>query len=295
MTQSDSDFLGLTQGDEPGHFQFKVENHLARLDYKLYGGTAIAASIAASEELTDRPALWMTTQYVATAPADAKVMLHAEVLAPGKRTNQVRVTGTDEDGAVMFASLGATGIAHPDGLTGQFDHMPFVVPLGEAEPWDSLFTGLKKFAAPNLVLPPFPEDVGFNTVMDIRHAAMLDQRKTTPGRVCLWMRRKDGVPITAAVAAFMADMVPLGIAHALELIAAGTSLDNSIRIGAFEPTEWILIDLRPHLTVGGYAYGMAHIWNPEGKLLATASQTASMIQFDFVTENDHERVVRGFR
>lgn len=295
MTQSDTDFLGLVQGADPGHFSFKVEKHLARLDYKLYGGTAIAASIAASEILTDRQALWMTTQYVATAPADTEISLHAEVLAPGKRTNQVRVTGTDGDGAVMFASLGATGIPHTEGLTGQFDHFPFVVPIAEAEPWTSLFTGLKKFAPPELTLPPFPEDVGFNTVMDIRHAALLDQRRSTPGRICLWVRRKDREPITAAIAAFMADMVPLGIAHALELIAAGTSLDNTIRIGHFEPTEWILIDLRPHLSAGGYAYGMAHIWNQVGELLATASQTASMIQFDFVSDDDRERAMRGFR
>lgn len=295
MAQSDSEFLGLTQGDDPGDFSFKVEKHLARLDYKLYGGTAIAASIAASERLTGRQALWMTTQYVATAPAETTISLQAEVLAPGKRTNQVRVTGSDEDGQVMFASLGATGIPHPDGLTGQFEHMPFVVPVGEAEPWTSLFTGLKKFAGPDMTLPPFPEDVGFNTVMDIRHASLLDQRKPTPGRICLWMRRKDSEPITAAVAAFMADVVPLGIAHAMELIAAGTSLDNTIRIGHFEPTEWILIDLRPHLTAGGYAYGMAHIWNQDSQLVATASQTASMIRFDFVGDDDHQRIVRGFR
>lgn len=295
MTQADTEFLGLVTGDEPGHYSFTVEKHLARLDYKLYGGTAIAASIAASEALTDRQALWMTTQYVATAPADAKISVLAEVLADGRRTNQVRVTGTDESGEVMFASLGATGRPHPDGLTGQFVRRPMVVPVGEAEPWTSLFTGLKQFADPGFELPPFPEDVGFNTVMELRHAAILDKRDPGPGRICLWVRRTDRQPITATVAAFMADMVPLAVAHALELIAAGTSLDNTIRFGSFEESEWILIDLVPHLAAGGYAYGMAHIWNEEGRLMATASQTASMIRFEFVTPEDQERAAQGFR
>jgi acyl-CoA thioesterase II len=80
--------------------------------------------------------------------------------------------------------------------------------------------------------------------------------------------------------AFMADMVPLSVAHACGVMAGGISLDNTIRIGAFEPTEWVLVDLRPHLAVGDYGHGAAHIWSEQGNLLATASQSASMIHFD---------------
>ena len=101
---SDADFLGLTPLDEAGRFHFRVVNHLSRLDGHLYGGTAIAVSIAAAEIVSERPAVWMTTQFVATAPPGAEVHVHAEVLAPGRRTNQVRVTGTSTDGDVMFAS-----------------------------------------------------------------------------------------------------------------------------------------------------------------------------------------------
>ena len=63
-------------------------------------------------------------------------------------------------------------------------------------------------------------------------------------------------------------------------LGGGTSLDNSIRIGTFVETEWILLDLRPHLAVGDYGHGSAHIWSEDGHLMATASQTASMIRFD---------------
>ncbi|MDZ7733195.1 MAG: thioesterase family protein [Acidimicrobiia bacterium] len=75
-------------------------------------------------------------------------------------------------------------------------------------------------------------------------------------------------------------MVPLSVAHALSVIAGGISLDNTIRIGPFVETEWILLDLRPHLAVGGYGHGVAHVWSVDGHLLATASQTASMLVFD---------------
>ncbi len=106
---SDVDFFGLIEGGEPGRYRFTVADHLTRLDGRLYGGTAIGVSVAVSELVSDRSALWMTTQFVSTVEEGAEVHVLAEVLAAGKRTNQVRVTATAADGAVIFASLGATG------------------------------------------------------------------------------------------------------------------------------------------------------------------------------------------
>ena len=60
----------------------------------------------------------------------------------------------------------------------------------------------------------------------------------------------------------------------------GTSLDNSIRVGEFVDTEWVLLDLRPHLAAGDYGHGTVHVWSEDRRLLATASQTASMMRFD---------------
>lgn len=277
---NDTDFLGLVADDDPGRYHFTVEKHLARLDGKLYGGTALAASIAAAEALSLREALWMTTQFVATAPGGAEVSVLAEVLAPGRRTSQVRVTGADSEGQVMFASLGATGIHRPDGLNGVFENSPIVTPPEDCETWTNPFAGLARFAAPGLTFPKFPDDAGFNSVLELRHPEILDHPDPGPGRICLWMRRKDGQAISPAVAAFMADMVPLSVAHGCQVMAGGTSLDNTIRIGAFVESEWILLDLRASLVAGNYGHGAAHIWSSDGHLMATASQTASMIRFD---------------
>ena len=51
---TDEDFLGLLPGTGDGRFHFTVQNHLARLDGRLYGGTAIAVSIATAEATVER-------------------------------------------------------------------------------------------------------------------------------------------------------------------------------------------------------------------------------------------------
>ncbi len=277
---SDADFLGLEPAGAPGRFRFRVQNHLARLDGRLYGGTAIAVSIAVAEAVSNRPAVWMTTQFVATAPGDALISVHAEVLAPGRRTHQVRVTGTDESGAVMFASLGATGRLDAGGLSGSFEHPPAVTSPSRSEPMVGPFGLLLRNVGVDLDPPPLPSGVGFGTVVEFREPEVTDHPDPGPGRLCLWARRRDRQPLTPATIAFIADMVPLSVAHGCGALAGGLSLDNTIRLGAFEPTEWVLVDLRAHLAAGGYGHGAAHIWSEQGRLLATAGQSASMFRFD---------------
>jgi acyl-CoA thioesterase II len=276
---SDAEFLGLEPAGDDGRYRFTVSNHLSRLDGRLYGGTAIAVSIATAEQVTERPALWMTTQFVSTAPSEAVIDVHTEVLAPGKRTNQVRVTGT-ADGEVMFASLGATGHHRDGGLTGEFENAPKVTGPEDAGAWATPFTGMLRNAGVDIEMPPMPANKAFSSVIEFREPTILEHPDPAPGRVCLWVRRRDRQPVTPAMVAFMADMVPLSVAHACGVVAGGISLDNSIRIGSFEETEWVLVDLRPHLAVGDYGHGAAHIWSESGHLLATASQTASMMRFD---------------
>ncbi|MCX7619300.1 MAG: thioesterase family protein [Acidimicrobiales bacterium] len=277
--QSDAEFLGLRPGDEPGHYHFRVENHLARLDGHLYGGTAIAASITAAELLSERPALWMTTQFVSTAPPGADIKVTAEVLAPGRRTNQVRVTGTDAAGDVMFASLGATGHHRAEGLKGVFENAPTVDPPDASEPSNPFAVLTRRLGIDN----PFPlpsGGSGFAAVIEFREPEIRQHPDPGPGRLCLWVRRCDRAPLTPAIIAYIADLVPLSIAAACGVMAFGISLDNSIRIGAFDETEWVLVDLRPHLAVGDYGHGAAHLWSQNGRLLATASQSASMRTVD---------------
>ncbi len=278
--QSDADFLDLVPGDEPGRFHFTVEDHLARIDGKLYGGTAIAASITASEMCTERSVLWTTTQFVSTAPSGAEITVATEVLAEGRRTSQVRVTGTDADGRVMFASLGAMGRLGGDLPSAGFERRPDVAGPDDSEQWSGPFASFRDRLPAGVDLPTLPSDVGFHRALDFRAPEVRSHPDPGPGRMCLWVRRRDGGPATPAIIAYMADMVPLSVSSALGVLAIGMSLDNTIRVGDPVETDWVLLDLRPHLAHGGFGHGVVHVWTPDGHLLATASQTAAMRVID---------------
>ena len=273
---NDAEFLGLTR-IEPNRFRFGVVNHLARLDGHLYGGTAIAVSMAAAEAVTERPSVWMTTQFVATAPPAAVVTVTVEVLAPGRRTNQVSVKGTDASGDVMFASLGATGF-HREGLEGVYENRPTVAVPEDSPEWGGPLASRAELAG--VEARPLPPELGFMSSVEFREPPVPAHPDPGPGRLCLWVRRRDHSDFTPALAGFVADMIPLSLSHAAGLVAGGTSLDNTIRLGSFEPTEWVLLDLRPHLAAGDYGHGTAQLWSESGHLLATASQSSSMFRFD---------------
>ena len=249
-------------------------------------------SIAAAETVSERSALWMTTQFVATAPPGERIGVRAEVLAPGRRTNQVRVTGTDEGGDVMFASLGATGHHRDGGMNGVFEHAPKVADPDAAEAWDNPFSAMARHLGIDVDVPwTPPAGLGFTEVVEFREPEVYEHPDPGPGRICFWARRRDRVALTPALVAYVADMVPMSIAAACRVVAFGISLDNSIRIGSFEETEWVLVDLRPHLAVGDYGHGVAHIWSENGHLLATASQSASLraVDLDAVREEIRRR------
>lgn len=261
----DQEFLGLEDAGGPGRTSFVVAPALSRFDRRLYGGTAIAVSLAAIERVAGRDALWATTQFVSTAPTGARLECHAEVLAAGRRTTQVRVACT-VDGDIVFVALGAAGDAKPGGLTGTQELRPTVVPPGEAPP---AFTGFRE-----------DPDVGWHLAAEIRFARIEQHPAPGPGRMCLWVRFRDRRPVTAARLGFIADMVPVSIARGCGVNGAGVSLDNTLRIGPLVDTEWVLVDLRPHLANGGYGHGTVHLWADDGTLLATGSQSATMLVFE---------------
>ena len=284
MNHPDAQFFGLStvhldQADRAGRFTFEVTSPLSRLDGQLYGGTAIGVSIVGAESVTGLQSLWMTTQFVATAPGGSTIDMLVEVLAGGRRTAQVRVTGSDANGAVMFASLGAAGRPSAEAIDGRFESAPVVSDPADSEVISSPFEALAAAKGVDLAAFGLPRHSGFITTVDYRFPEVLSHPDPGPGRICVWVRRKDRAPVTPAIAAFIADMVPMSVANAGGMLGGGISLDNTIRLGSFPPTEWVLVDLRPHLAVGGYGHGAAHVWSEDRQLLATASQSATMLAF----------------
>jgi acyl-CoA thioesterase len=78
---------------------------------------------------------------------------------------------------------------------------------------------------------------------------------------------------------YLADYVPLAVMLALGVPGAGTSLDNTLRLGAEVDGDWVLIDGRGDLAARGYGHGSILLWSESGALLAVATQTAMLRRF----------------
>jgi acyl-CoA thioesterase len=258
---SDLALLRLTFESDPGQGHFELVPALARLDGALYGGTAIAVSIVAMEAVTGRGALWITTQYVATATLGDVISLTTDVLARGRNVTQVQVTGRLGD-RVLFVSLGSTATPRAGGLDGQYQRMPDVTPPGDGGP---VVIGLRQ-----------PDHfAGFTQQVEYRQARPLED-VGSPAPFMLWARLIDH-PLTPAGIAFLADMVPPAIAYAAGKVGGGASLDNNLRFGPFPADpEWVLLEVRGEMAVGGHGHGSAEIWAPDGTLLAVGGQSTNM-------------------
>jgi acyl-CoA thioesterase len=233
---------------------------VARHDGTLYGGTAIAVSVAAMEAASGRPALWVTTQYVATAQQGDRVECTTELLANGRNISQVQVTGR-LGSQVLFVSLGSTAIPRQGGIEGQWQ-LPPAMSLPE-ESQKMLLGAPGGFR-------------GFLSQVEYREARPLGSEREAPP-LAMWARLKSGVPFTPAGVAFVADMVPGAIARSVGMVGGGTSLDNSLRFGAIGgDDEWVLLDLRAHMAAGAHAHGSVFVWSRHGQLLAVGGQSANM-------------------
>jgi len=254
--------------------QFTLTPDLARHDGVLYGGTGEAASVMLMESATQRDAIWVATQFVAQPRLGERVVMEADTLASGKRIAQMQVIARVDD-RIVFTALGATALPRPNGLAGQYDHMPRVSSSDDSAP---LHAG-----------PPMSEfrERGFGRNLEFREARREGDAGNT---MALWARlRPPGRGMTPAGVAYIADMVPGAIARAAGKLGGGFSLDNALRFGAVTPTEWVLLHLRGDLAAHGYGHGSFTAWSSDGALLATGSQTASMTHvFDPGDEADIE-------
>ncbi len=266
--RADLDLIDIAFDESRARGSFLLQPPLLRHDGTLYGGTAIAASIMAMEAATQNPVLWNTTQFVAPAPNGSTIELRTEKLAAGKRISQVRVTATVE-GSVVFTSLGSTGAPREGGLVGQYEMMPDVNDPDVAQGTE--------YPRPEFPFDHPDGDVTFRRMAEYRQATINATDRAGSEPMMLWSRFNQRREMTPAAIAFLADMVPVAVARAAGKLGAGTSLDNSLRFAEVPDVEWILLEMQGNFADGGYGHGMIRVWSQDGKLLATGSQTASMI------------------
>jgi acyl-CoA thioesterase-2 len=258
--RNDLEMLGIAMVENPLSCRFTLVPGVARHDGGLYGGTAIAASVVAMEAATQRPALWVTTQYISTARLGDLIECSTEIRANGRNITQVQVTGRTGD-RILFVTVGATATPREDGLEGQYQAMPDVLPPESCEEMD--------FGNRDADFRGFIEQVEYRLVPS-------DGRQDAP--LMMWSRLRNGQPATNAAIAFMADMVPAGIARSARKLGGGTSLDNSLRFGRnLAQHEWVLLELCGLMAVGAHAHGIVNVWSRESEFLAAGSQSANMV------------------
>ena len=255
---TDQEFLGMVV-DGSTDASVEVTYRLMSPRGAFYGGAGVALACAMMEQTTGRDAVWTTVQFVSGAAHTDRIDLHADVVATGHRTSQVRVRA-HTGGREVFTAVGATA-AENDKVSRNFASMPSVSAPEECTraEW------------------PSAADPGRDALRDHRGAGSSGARRRRRWRSAehgpVGARR--GPPgVDAGDARVRRRRRPDGVPpRAGQHQPGGKSLDNSLRVGQRVDTDWVLLALHPEVANHGYAHGTVHLWAPDGTLMGTASQT----------------------
>jgi acyl-CoA thioesterase-2 len=270
------DFLDLERVDETT-WRFRVTERLITPGKFLFGGCGLASGIVALEAASERPTIYAAAHYLSFAPLDSEVEVRVNLAAVGRRVTQARATALVGGREILTvnAALGTGTLNAPT---------PWVVMPDVPGPED----------CPSRYMPRIVEETIFDHVETriARGRAFFDL-EGTPGspNSALWARVPSHLEPSAATLAILGDLLAGGASEPLGRRTIGHSLDNTIRIAALEPTEWVLVDMHMHALAGGFSQGTALLWSREGTLLATASQSMSSKLWDPPTTEDGESVV----
>jgi len=222
---------------------------------RLYGGAGASLASVAIEAATRRRLRWVTTQFVGVCGGGDRLDIRADVVAAGRRTSQAQVHAYC-DGRLIFQAVGAAGDITSDIPDGTITVAPPVPAALDCPPlW-----GLAELAVPGFF-------------------GLAEQRRVPDGAEILtkWWMRLPGSRLTRpALLGLAGDCLPHLVMMGIGESGAGTSLDNTIRVGITTDSEWVLIDAMPEQAAGGYGYGHARLWAADGTLVGTASQTAAL-------------------
>ncbi len=255
-------FMGMEQLGDPLHWRLEVGEHLITPGNFLFGGCGLGAGLVALEEASGRPTIWGSAQYLSHAPTHATLTFEVDLAAVGGRVTQGRAVGRMGEVEVLTvnASLGSSSLD----AGGVWVEMPEV-----PGPLD----------CPVRRLPTEVQRTIFSSVETrVALGRTFEQLDGTPGSSdsALWCRVPGHLEPSAATLAIFGDFLSGAASQPTGMRLMGRSLDNTVRVVQLEPTEWVLLDIRMHALVNGYAQGIAYLWSERGTLLGTASQTVAI-------------------
>jgi acyl-CoA thioesterase-2 len=253
-------WLALEVTDDPLRFRLPVTPGVSTPGSFLFGGCGLAAGVEIMEEVSGRPCVWATAQYLSYAPTGSVVEWEVVPAVTGHQVSQSRAVGR-VDGTEILTVNAALG-RRPLEADGQWASRPSVPPPEECPARE----------VPSMLAGTIFDRIEVR-VASGRQFADFDGTPSVDGRSAVWARLLDVVEQSGAALSVFGDMVPSGIGQALGRAGGGNSLDNTIRIARLVPTEWVLIDVRIHAIHAGFGHGSAHLWAEDGTLLGTASQS----------------------
>lgn len=256
---SGAEWLGMVQSGDGRSWELPVTAGVTSGANALFGGSATAAALVAAGELTELPVFWAGVHFGRPAPAGSLVRIRAGVLAAGRTLTHVTVDASAGESDAFSARLSA-GRRPSTTVEGHWVPAPETAGPDESDPFDLPVHADTWAARFDWRLPPAgPSD---------------------PPRATWWVRPLQPTE-PLVVLAVLADYVTYGVGRALGSPMGGLSVDNNLRIHHPELTEWLLLVVRPEAVSGGIGFGSAYVYDEDGRLLASGSQTMVVNDWDW--------------
>tara|TARA_R110002073_G_scaffold4917_9_gene31056 strand:+ start:7558 stop:8361 length:804 start_codon:yes stop_codon:yes gene_type:complete len=262
MKISSSEFLDLHHPIDTNRWRLPIIERTTGGRGSLFGGVGLAAGVIALEQATSKPIIWATGQYLGITQQPAALDLEVTLPAVGRNVSQGRVVGHLSDVTPekeIITVLGACG-QRPETASGIWLKRPDVPDAEDCR-----------------TMQRHHEGASIHDHMEVRIARGMfgfsgDGEASGDGGNALWIRMPNVLHDRGALA-MIADYMPSALGNALGQMAHCTSIDNTIRYASGADSNWVLCENHMDYVGEGFGYGSVNMWNEQGQLLATASQT----------------------
>ena len=258
------DHFALEPTDDPTQFRWTPSPLLLTPVATLQGGAGLGAAVAAMEQVTGRPTIWATAQYLSFSAGTDPIDLDVTVEVTGHNTTQARCV-VSRSGAEILTTHAALGRRSFD-ASGVWCAPPDVPAPDDCERYPFFERGKGHMG----------DLTEFRLARGRQAGEIAGAVVPGDGSFALWVRTWDepAHAVTLPDLTFIGDYFPLAFSDAMGEPYAGNSLDNTIRVGNLTTTGWVLLACHVQQVAHGFGYGRAELWAEDGTLLGEVSQTA---------------------